>query len=197
MEPIVFIADTSEGTERQREWLALLNELMPGELILKPEELSDQQAAELEIAIVENPDPKALTRYPKLRWVQSVWAGVEGLASQLPLEHIKLVRLIDPQLTKTMAEAVLAWTLYLHRRMPEYARLQEKGQWQQLVCPSAEELRVSVLGAGTLGMAAANALHQHGYRVCCWSRTAKDVSGFESSHGQKVWRLCCQKQIFW
>ena len=78
------------------------------------------------VAIVANPQPQDLRSLPQLRWVHSVWAGVERMLADSGDTDLKIVRLVDPQLADTMAEAVLAWTLYLHRDMPRYLSQQRQ-----------------------------------------------------------------------
>ena len=85
--------------------------------------------------------------------------------------------MVDPELARTMAEAVLAWTLYLHRDMPAYLAQQQARQWRQLpyIPPSAR--RIGLLGLGVLGEAAARTLHRAGFTVQGWSRTAEAIDG--------------------
>ena len=183
MNSIVFIS-TLERAEQQQ-WIALLAKLLPDESIVFPEMFSVDQAAEVDIAIVANPDPSILRNFPGLVWVQSLWAGVEALVPSIrqhnqqleQSKRLQLVRLLDPQMAATMAEAVLAWTLYLHRNMPQYASQQRQKLWQQLPCATAQETRVTVLGAGELGQAAIKVLLQQNYRVSCWSRSEKNIAG--------------------
>ena len=135
MNSIVFIS-TLERAEQQQ-WIALLAKLLPDESIVFPEMFSVDQAAEVDIAIVANPDPSILRNFPGLVWVQSLWAGVEALVPSIrqhnqqleQSKRLQLVRLLDPQMAATMAEAVLAWTLYLHRNMPQYASQQRQKLW--------------------------------------------------------------------
>jgi glyoxylate/hydroxypyruvate reductase len=105
-------------------WIAALSMAMPHEHIVAFQQLSAEERATARIAIVANPDPTELDQLPALLWVQSLWAGVERLLTELRNPNIGIVRLEDPQLAATMAEAVLAWTLYLHRDMPAYAAQQ-------------------------------------------------------------------------
>lgn len=182
MQSIVFLHNID--SQELSLWQQSFKQHLVGEQVLLDSELSDEQAAEVEVAIVANPDPSQLARYPNLVWVQSLWAGVESLVSsfrQLATnsagQELKLVRLIDPQLAQTMAEAVLAWTLYLHRQMPEYAAQQKQKLWRQLHCPTAASTRVSVLGSGKLGTAAMQVLLRQGYQVNSWSRTQKQIDG--------------------
>ena len=79
-----------------------------------------------------------------------------------------------------MAESVLAWTLSLQRNMPAYTQQQINRQWNQLPSINSKDLRVSVLGAGELGLAALSALRKLDYQLNCWSRTLKQIKGVES-----------------
>lgn len=178
---IVFISKLDSRT--QSHWLSLLKEKLPDEIILLPHQISDLQVENVDIAIVANPDPNVLTRFSNLIWIQSLWAGVEQLISEGLSKNIKLVRLIDPQLSKTMAEAVLAWTLYLQRNMPEYAKQQIDKQWHQLPPITAKELRIGMLGAGTLSTAALQTLKKFDYQISCWSRAPKQLDGIKSYTG--------------
>jgi len=182
MSYIVFIS-TLDSAE-QTQWLARLKNLLPAEEILLPDMFSVVQAAEVDIAIVANPDPSILYNFPNLVWVQSLWAGVEALVPSIsqhnkqrdPAKQLQLVRLLDSQLADTMAEAVLAWTLYLHRNMPQYATQQRQKLWRQLPCATAQETRVTVLGTGELGLASIKVLLQQNYNVSCWSRSEKNIA---------------------
>jgi glyoxylate/hydroxypyruvate reductase A len=169
--------------EVQSQWLAVLSEHLPHETILLPEQIDAASALDVDIAIVANIRAEALARFPHLVWVQSLWAGVDSMTSEINSHHIKLVRLIDPHLAKTMAESVLAWTLYLQRDMSQYAKQQTKKQWTQLPSKSAKDTTVSVLGAGKLGIAALELLSKLGYQLSCWSRTNKNLAGITHYSG--------------
>jgi glyoxylate/hydroxypyruvate reductase A len=179
MGAIVFIS--SIDCAEQQLWLTRLKSLLPTETILLADMFSVAEAAEVDIAIVANPDPNVLQNFPNLVWVQSLWAGVETLVPIIKqhnqqceaAKQLQLVKLLDPQLADTMAEAVLAWTLYLHRNMPQYAIQQGQKLWRPLPCARAQETRVTVLGVGALGLASIKVLLQQGYDVSCWSRSKK------------------------
>ncbi|WP_057830335.1 2-hydroxyacid dehydrogenase [Colwellia sp. TT2012] len=181
MKNIVFISGATADIQSQ--WLAILKQELVNESILLPEQISDSQAKDIDIAIVANPEAKDLARFPNLVWIQSLWAGVEKLIAAVVDKPIKLVKLDDPQLAKTMAESVLAWTLYLQKNMVDYAQQQVNKQWQQLPCITSSELRVSVLGAGALGIAALASLKKLDYQVSCWSRTPKQLQGIKNYLG--------------
>ncbi len=132
----------------------------------------------VEIALVANPEPGLLARHPRLGFIQSLWAGVDRLlADPLLPPGIPVARLVDPNLTQSMTECVLANVLALHRQMPAYARQQAQGVWRQLPQPVAAARRVGVLGLGQLGRAATAALCAIGFPVSGWSRSPHEVAG--------------------
>ena len=174
-------------------WVHALSLAMPEQSIVALSEMDTESRQRCTVAILANPDPADLQRLPQLRWVHSVWAGVEKLVADLGETSLPIVRLVDPQLARTMAEAVLAYTLYLHRDMPAYARQQAQRQWQAQEYVRAESRTVSVLGLGALGSAAARQLSDAGFRVCGWSQSLNQIPGIESFTGQSGLSAMLQK----
>jgi glyoxylate/hydroxypyruvate reductase A len=165
------------------DWIDALQQAMPDEKIVPLHALDAQAKAVCTVAIVANPLPEDIRQLPQLKWVHSVWAGVERLMTDLADTDLKIVRLVDPQLADTMAEAVLAWTLYLHRDMPAYAAQQANRQWLAQDYTRPEDKTVGLLGLGALGEASARRLVASGFKVCGWSRTRRDVSNVECFAG--------------
>ena len=172
-------------TPEQETWIRLLSSSMPDESILPLADLTKEQKENCDIAIVANPDPRDLLTLPNLKWVHSLWAGVEGMMNELSLPSFSIVRLIDPDLAQTMSEAVLAWTLYLHRDMPIYAKQQSERTWIQQPMVRAQERRIGVLGLGALGKLSAERLVANGFSVAGWSRSEKNIEGIDCFHGDE------------
>jgi glyoxylate/hydroxypyruvate reductase A len=200
MQPIVFLHSIDEQEEQL--WLQNLKRELATEDIYLAHQLNEQQASLVEVAIVANPDPKQLKDYPNLVWVQSLWAGVEGLVAHFrelnqkkKATELQLVRLIDPQLATSMAEAVLTWTLYLHRNIPEYQAQQQQKIWQSIQYPRAENTRISILGAGELGLSAMKPLLRHGFIVNSWSRSEKNIPQVNCYHGDQLPTMLAQTDI--
>lgn len=181
MAQIAFV--TRLSPEAEQHWAQHLRAVMPGETISLFGEMTAAERAATDIAIVANPDPADLMQLPGLVWVQSLWAGVERLVAELGDFARPVVRLIDPELARTMAEAVLAWTYYLQRDMPAYARQQRDGIWQQKPYRHPARVNVGVLGLGALGVAAAERLRNAGFNVAGWSRNPKQLDGVTCHHG--------------
>ncbi|MHC5306039.1 2-hydroxyacid dehydrogenase [Bartonella sp. LJL80] len=179
--PIAFLSRYAEP-EAQK-WIATLSKVMPNEKIVSFNGLQPNEREQVEIAVVANPDPAELGALTNLRWIHGVWAGVERMVGELPLDAPPIVRLIDPSMTHAMAEAVLAWCLYLQRDMPTYQRQQLAKEWRPQPYRPATEWTVGILGMGELGQAAAKLLQAPGFKVAGWSRTLKNISGLDSYHG--------------
>ncbi len=178
--PLLFRAGEAETAR----WMNALDDVL-GHLCnvkLFPE-LTKAERESATMAIVANPDPKDIAALPNLVWMQSLWAGVERLAAELPMDGPGIVRMTDPQMAATMSEAVLAWTLYLHRDMPRYARLQQEKTWQELPLKTPAERTVGMLGLGNLGSKAAKRLSVNGFNVKGWSRSPAQIEGIETYHG--------------
>ena len=165
-------------------WLAALTAVMPNENVVLFRTLSPSRRCDVEIAIVANPDPADVARLPSLALVQSLWAGVERLVSELGPSAPPIVRMVDPEMARTMSEAVLAWTYYLQRDMPAYARQQREKLWRQLPYRKPSDMTVGLLGLGALGAAAAQRLTQAGFKVAGWSRSPKKLPEIESFSGE-------------
>jgi glyoxylate/hydroxypyruvate reductase A len=164
-------------------WVGRLAAVMPDERVVGFQTLDLTERADVDIAIVINPDPADLVQLPALKWIHSLWAGVERLVSELGDTAKPIVRLVDPQLSRTMAEAVLAWTYYLFRDMPAYAAQQREQHWNQLPYRRADQTTVGILGLGTLGTAAAARLQDAGFGVVGWSRSPKQLADIEAYSG--------------
>ncbi len=84
-----------------------------------------------------------------------------------------------------MAEAVLTWSLFLHRDIPDYSLQQQKALWQPLPYVPARERTVGLLGLGELGKASAERLKSNGFNVIGWSRSQKTIAGVECFSGKE------------
>jgi glyoxylate/hydroxypyruvate reductase A len=183
MARVIAVVTRLDG-DAENEWLARMAALLPEETLITFRAMSAAQKQTAEIAIIANPDPAEVAALPQLAWIHSLWAGVEKLVARLGPSAPPIVRLVDPELSRVMAEAVLAWTYYLHRDMPTYRAQQTQRQWQPLPYRHPSRVNVGILGLGALGVAAAGRLLGAGFTVSGWSRSPKSISGVECLHGE-------------
>ena len=166
------------------EWLKVLKKKLPKERIVKFSSLKKSDYKKIDVAIVANPNPTEVKKLINLKWVQSVWAGVEKLVESFKGEKVKIIRLVDPEMNRTMAEAVLSWVLYLHRDMHFYRIQQNKRIWKENDYIKPSKKIVSFIGLGELGSASAVKLIKNGFNVCGWSRGKKNISKVKSFTGK-------------
>jgi len=165
----LLLAGDFEAAERDR-WYGALVQAMPQHHLAVADELFDR--TRVEVAIVANPQPGSLRGLPKLRLIQSLWAGVEGLlADDSVPASVPIARMVDPALATAMGETALWAVLSLHRGFYAYARQQRQMRWRQLPQLRADELPITVLGLGMMGTACVRALAPHGYRITAWTRS--------------------------
>ncbi|MGF1475186.1 MAG: 2-hydroxyacid dehydrogenase [Geminicoccaceae bacterium] len=164
-------------------WKAELTKHLPDEELRVYPEVGDER--DIEFALAFQPPPGLLARLPNLRLIQSMGAGVDGIVSDPELPDVPLCRMVEPSLTSTMADYVLAAVGRVHRRFDRFAIAQSRREWAFEVPRRADQLAVGVLGLGELGGAVAERLRLNRYKVAGWSRTEKSLSGVETFYGER------------
>ena len=112
-------------------WVDALQALEPGLEVRVWPDWGAPEAADF--ALVWKPPKGELAKYPNLKAIFSIGAGIDHLASdpELP-RHIPLVRMVDPSLTAGMTEYVVMNVLHHHRYMLDYGAQQRAGRWHLL-----------------------------------------------------------------
>ena len=82
------------------QWLKIFKKKLPKERIIKFSSLKKSDYKKIDVAIVANPNPTEVKKLVNLKWIQSVWAGVEKLVESFKGERVKIVRLVDPEMNK-------------------------------------------------------------------------------------------------
>jgi glyoxylate/hydroxypyruvate reductase A len=141
--------------------------------------------AAIEAAVVWTAhDMAELRRYPNLRLIVSMGAGVDHLLRPPgPPPGIPVARLVDRMLTSQMGEWVLLNVLRFHRQDLDYRAQQAAALWHELPAPVTAEAPIGILGMGELGTHAAGLLRGLGFPVLGWSRRPKQVPGVAMFHG--------------
>ncbi|MFQ6016682.1 MAG: 2-hydroxyacid dehydrogenase [Kiloniellaceae bacterium] len=140
---------------------------------------------DIEFALVWQPEKGELKRYPNLKAIFSIGAGIDHLSSdpELP-DNVPVVRMVEPGLTAGMVEFVLMSVLYHHRFMLDYARQQRDRLWREIDQVPAWRRKVGIMGLGVLGRACADKLVDLGFDVAGWSRRPKERPGVATFHGR-------------
>ncbi|PPR23040.1 MAG: Glyoxylate/hydroxypyruvate reductase A [Alphaproteobacteria bacterium MarineAlpha10_Bin2] len=163
-------------TDDPDEWRAAFAETIPDLKFRIWPDVGDVDA--VEVALVWDPMQEHLLRFPNLKLIASLGAGVDHLLATTTLpDGVPMTRIVDDNLTQSMREYVLLQTLYCHRQAPAYMVQQRAREWRLRIQSFARERRVGIMGLGVLGAAAADALQQIGFPVSGWSRRQKTLPG--------------------
>ncbi|MEO1092384.1 MAG: glyoxylate/hydroxypyruvate reductase A [Pseudomonadota bacterium] len=177
---------TSLDAAAEERWCGLLQDALPEETIVAGARFAPTgvAAGDVDVAIVANPQPVALAPFTNLRFVQSLWAGVEKLVGLPTLRRdVPLARLVDPAMSRAMAEAVTAHVLALHRDHARFARGQRDRVWSKDPQKLAHQRTVGFLGLGELAGASIELLTPLGFDLRGWSRSPKTIAGVATFHG--------------
>jgi glyoxylate/hydroxypyruvate reductase len=122
-----------------------------------------------------------LSRYPNLKVVLSVGAGLDQLPTLPP--GVALARTLSPALEAMVRDWVVMATLMLHRDMPVYLDQGWRGEWRAHPVQSASSRRVGIMGVGRIGALVASSLLGLGFDVAGLSRSgeARAIPVFSTS----------------
>ena len=182
----IFFAADIDPPEAQA-WREALQSAAPGHEWLTPSrpDVAEPQPVQADVAVVANPPAGALSQVQGLRLIQSLWAGVDRLLSDRTVpQGLPLARMVDPAMTAAMVQSALWAVTALHRGFFLYAQQQRAGHWHQLPQQRAADVRVLVLGLGTMGGAVAAALAAQGYGVSAWRRGTADATAPQTAEAE-------------
>lgn len=169
---VLYLSDSLRGAVFQTAFAAALPD-MPFHIGQAPDPLAVRYLVTWTV-----PEDLA-ARFPNLRLIISVGAGVDQFdLAALPPE-VGVVRMLEPGIPQQMQEYITLATLALHRDLPAYLGQQRAGLWQAGKNLPAAERRVGVMGLGQLGQAALTALQPFGFPLAGWSRSARQIDGVE------------------
>ncbi len=135
--------------------------------------------ADIEHLVAWTVPDELIASLPNLKTLFSIGAGVDQLdLNRLPPD-LRIVRMIEPGITDTMADYVAMAVLALHRDLPFHIAGQRAGRWSWRDVPPARERRVGVMGLGELGRAALAALAPHAFQLAGWSRSPRTIDGVD------------------
>lgn len=146
----------------------------------------DYDPNEIDYALAWEPGVGTLARFPNLKIIFSLGAGLDHLKADGVLPpNLPVVRMVEDGLTAGMVEYIVYAVLRFHRFMPQYERDKQNKIWDEIVQIEANKRTVGILGLGVLGGSSAQALMSLGFNVIGWSRSKKDIEGVKSYFGDE------------
>lgn len=141
---------------------------------------------EIEFVMAWKPPPGELRKYPNLRCIASLGAGVDHILRDPDLPAgAPLSRVVDGSMARSMTEYALLSVLNYCRHFEAYRRDQMHRRWKPRPPLRTREVRVGIMGLGQLGGDAAAKLVRLGFQVRGWSRTGRQIEGVLSYAGEK------------
>ncbi|OCW56135.1 glyoxylate/hydroxypyruvate reductase A [Hoeflea olei] len=176
-------ADREEGYE---EWRALFAGFLPGRDIRWWND-PDVDPESVRYVFCFDPEPGRLGSFPNLQLICAASVGVERIVADPSWSRsIPLVRMGCEETAAQMADFVAWACLSAHRNLPRILKARETRTWDKFLPSTAVAgKRVSILGLGSLGAAAAAMLTSIGFATAGWSRSPKELSGVRSFAGEE------------
>ena len=174
---VVYASDAQRGAV----WHAVFAAEAPD---LTLHDWSADLAAEARYLVAWTPPADLSRAMPRLAAFFNIGAGIDHLPLGAIGDTIAIVRMVDPELTRSMVEYVTLAVLSQLRDLPAYIAAQRAGRWTPRPVRRAADHRVGILGLGVLGQAVAAALLAQGFPVRGWSASPKVIAGIETFAGR-------------
>ena len=157
-------------------WSSGLQEAMP-EIDIKvyPDE---GDVNDIEYAVVWKHPRGILKKYPNLKAILSLGAGVDHIISDSELpKGLPIVRLVDKKLTHEMYLHSLHWVLHFHSNQYLYRIQQQSREWIQQSSVQSEDRTIGIMGLGNIGKAIGDSLVNLDFKVIGWGARPKNSTG--------------------
>jgi phosphoglycerate dehydrogenase-like enzyme len=128
-----------------------------------------------------------IERAPSLRWIHSISAGVDRVATPLARQRGLQVTNARGVFSRPIAEYVVLMCLAIARRLPQLLDLQRERTWQPLRGQELGSLIVGIVGYGSIGAEVARLLEPFGTRVIATRRRPELGSGGQPN--VEVWGI--------
>jgi D-2-hydroxyacid dehydrogenase (NADP+) len=119
---------------------------------------------------------------PKLKWVQALGTGVDGVIDQPSLRPNVVITNIRGIHGEPVSEAALMAMLALSRRLPDSVRYQDKRSWTRWPPKLIDGKTVGIYGVGLIAEALAPRCQALGMTVIGFTSTKRDLPGFDRMH---------------
>ena len=134
----------------------------------------DGDVYEVEFAVVWKHPRGILKKYPNLKAILSLGAGVDLIISDPDLpEGLPIIRLVDKKLTHEMCLHALHWVLHFHSDQYLYRSQQLKRQWIQQSSIQTEDRTIGIMGLGNIGRSIGELLVTQSFNVIGWGANQK------------------------
>jgi glyoxylate/hydroxypyruvate reductase len=177
--PIVIVSDFANPAP----WISALKRAAPEVEVLMHDQVKDR--SEIEFALAWNHPPGIFREFPNLKTISSMGAGVDHLLKDTSIpRQIKIVRIIDPQLSQDMFEFALAVIMSRLKNLLHFRENQRQKNWKKKRYLRMNEVRIGLMGTGVIGHHVASNLQRVGFSVSGWSRSEGQPTAYKKYFGE-------------
>lgn len=144
----------------------------------------DTQRQDTEFLLVWNPPAGVFKKYPNLKVISSMAAGVTHILKNTDLPNVPIIKMNNFQQQRNLAVFVLSLVLNRLRRLYIYARQEAQNKWKSHPYGLPKNTTVAIMGIGNIGREVARLLKLNGFDVTGWSRSKKHLGGIKTFHGE-------------
>jgi glyoxylate/hydroxypyruvate reductase A len=127
---------------------------------------------EVAFVLAWRPPHGELRRFPNLKCIASMGAGVDNILSDPDLPAgVPITRIVDVSMARSMSEYVVMGVLNYCRSTRFFKDRETEEVWQPIIPRLAEKETIGILGLGQLGLDAARKLMALGFKVAGWRRS--------------------------
>lgn len=120
-----------------------------------------------------------LANAAKLRWVQALGTGLDGITDQPALKPEVTVTSLHGVHGAPVSEAALASMLALSRDLPGFVRAQDEHAWKRWPAKLLQDKTCGILGIGVIAEALAPKCKALGMKVVGFTSAPRQVAGFD------------------
>jgi phosphoglycerate dehydrogenase-like enzyme len=129
-----------------------------------------------------------LANSPRLKWVQALGTGVDGITDQPALGKDVVVTNIRGIHGEPVSEAAIASMLALARDLPRSIRCQDQRSWTRWPMKLIDRKTVGIFGVGLIAEALAPRCKALGMTVVGFSSSKREVAGFDRMYLRSEFR---------
>jgi len=173
---VALLISVSEFWEDEKVWRQWVQSELPEIDVRVYPDVGNEN--EIEYAVVWKHPHGILKRYPNLKAILSLGAGVDHILSDPDLpKDLPIVRLVDVKLTHEMCFHALHWVLHFHSDHYLYMKQQLDRKWHQQGSIQPEDRTVGIMGLGNIGRGIGESLIAQGFKVLGWGANQKSSLG--------------------
>ena len=141
----------------------------------------DPYIGEADVLITFGPmmSDQVLAKAAKLKWIQALGTGVDGITDQASLRREVIVTNLHGIHGPPVSEAAFMSMLALSRQLPRTVRNQDKHYWERFPARLLHDKTVGIFGIGVIAEELAPKCKAFGMKVVGISSTQRPVPGFD------------------